>query len=94
MKIFFVHFFCVFLPPLRYPELGASGQKTNRKGAHPISRQLDQSFTEHGPAHPEQDPVFPTASPSHQEACTSLLPYSPEGREKKQEKLQAYSLQN
>ena len=72
MKIFFVQYFWVFLSPLKHPGLGASGQKTNREGAQPISRQLDQSFTEHGPAHPEQDPVFPTASPSHQEGFSSV----------------------
>ena len=30
----------------------------------------------------EQDPVFPTANPSHEEAYTSLQPHPPEGRQK------------
>ena len=40
--------------------------------------------------HPEQDSVFPTANPSLQESCTSLLS---EGRQNKQE-LQFYNLKN
>ena len=34
---------------------------------------------------PEQDPVFPTASPSHQEAYTSLLVSSIRGQTKLEE---------
>ena len=39
--------------------------------APPISRQADLCFTEL--CLPEQHPALPTTSPSHQEACTSLL---------------------
>ena len=45
-----------------------------------IGRQSDKSFT-------EQDTVFPTASPSHQEIHTSLLTSSTRGQTEKQEEL-------
>ena len=50
----------------------ASGQTTNREGTQPHpSADKWTSFTELCP--PEQHPALPTTSPSHQEACTSLL---------------------
>ena len=39
----------------------------------PVSRQLDQNFTEHSPAHQSKTPIFPAASPSHPEAGIGLL---------------------
>ena len=59
----------------------ALGQMTNRKGAQSTHQQatglkINWAY----PCPPEQDPVFPTASPSHKEACTSLLTSSIKGQ--------------
>ena len=58
--------------PTKEPVASSTGspqpkQPTGRE----LSRQVDESFTELCP--PEQHRALPTTSPSHQEACTSLL---------------------
>ena len=58
---------------LQTPVLGHLRPQNQQGGntAQPISRQVDESFTELCPT--KQHPVPPTTSASHQEACTSLL---------------------
>ena len=52
----------------------ASGPTTNKEGtqAHPLAENWIKDLLSR-PCPSEQDSVFPTACPSHQEACTSLL---------------------
>ena len=66
-------------PPLAPPKslVGSSAalpqakQPAGREPSPTISRQVDSSFTEL--CLPAQHPVLTSTSPSHQEACTSLL---------------------
>ena len=52
----------------------ASGQTTIREGAQPTHHQIiGLKLYWARPCSPEQDPVFPIASPSYQEAFTSLF---------------------
>ena len=46
---------------------------------HQMAKVLEFQL-QHQSCPPEQDPVFPAASPSHQEACTSMLSSATKGR--------------
>ena len=61
-------------PTIVWPQAKLQGGNT----VPSISIKLDSRFTKHGPW--EQDPVFPTASPSHQEGFTSFLSPSTRGQ--------------
>ena len=59
----------------------ASGPTTNKEGtqAHPLAENWIKDLLSR-PCPSKQDSVFPTACPSHQEACTSLLSSSIRGQ--------------
>ena len=76
---------------LQTPGLG-SLWSNNRNGEWPHYQQTSRlKFYWAWPCPPEQNPVLSTASPSHQEACTSLLALST--RRQTAEELQSCSLQ-
>ena len=57
-----------------------SGQTTGREHSPIHQQNIGLKIYWAWPCPPEQDSVFPTASPSHQEACTSLLSLSIRGQ--------------
>ena len=58
----------------------ATGETTGREHSPTHQQKIGLKTYWKWPCPPEQDPVFPTASPSHQEACTSFLSSSIRGQ--------------
>ena len=64
----------------RLHDWATSGQTTGREHSPTHQQKMGLKIWEAWPCPLEQEPAFPTVSPSHQEACTNLLSSSIRGQ--------------